>query len=87
MEAAIQSEATGTPSSDNSDHNGQQQQSRRQRRALESPPPQEEPRFWMVCPCKSCEREDRPHTRMYSIVQKHLRQHLMGEKYTVCFIL
>jgi hypothetical protein len=86
IEAISQDVVPMDSSTDNSDDTGHRRPRRCKRRASESPPPLDEPKFWMVCPCRSCERYDRPHTRMYSTVHKHLRQHLMGEKYKVRFL-
>ena len=44
----------------------------------------EQHQYWLVCPCTRCARKDKPHVRLHSTVIKHIRQHLMADKYKVC---
>ena len=74
-------------SSSSEDSSGTRHRSRRRRTGSQSQSEQvpEEPIFWVVCPCRSCERHEKSHSRLYSTVRRHLRQHLMGVKFKVIY--
>jgi hypothetical protein len=47
----------------------------------------DDPKFRIICPCRICEGDQKRHSRLYSTVLRHLRQHLMGEKFKVNFYI
>jgi hypothetical protein len=83
IEAAAEDVASWSTSSDNSDGTRRRKRRRRNRGQTRNLPAEATPQFWIICPCRSCERHNRPHMRLHSIVQTHIRQHLMGEKFKV----
>jgi hypothetical protein len=76
-------------SSSSEDSSGSRRHRRRRRTQSHSHSPDAppEPKFRIICPYRSCERHQKRHSRLYSTVRRHLRHHLMGEKFKVIFYL
>jgi hypothetical protein len=83
IEAASAEGPMRTSSSEHSSSPGRREGRRRNRRQPHFTEDESIPQIWLVCPCRNCARSPKPHTRLYSTVKLHLRQHLMGEKYKV----
>jgi hypothetical protein len=81
--AASESIRIRSESSDISTGSGQRGRRPRKQRRHQAPTAEDVPLFWVVCPCKDCERHRKPRTRLYSTVLRHIKQHLMGEIYKV----
>jgi hypothetical protein len=83
IEAASEKVNPGSSSSEHSSSPGRRRGRRRTRRRHPAPPEESLPKVWLVCPCRNCARSPKAHTRLYSTVVLHIRQHLMSDKYKV----